>query len=149
MSLLFSLIPIEHKTMDNRWFLSGASPTPQNLPSSPSIGFPVDGDPSTGQPATIAGSYWPHQIGEELRNVILYAGLTPAANVLNQLVTAIFHSPVFTGNPSVPTQSTSDNSYQAVNSSWIRSAMGNIASATGFQCQMQSTGFIVAGLISL
>ena len=51
-------------------------------------------------------------------------------------------SPGFSGTPTVPTQSTSDNSSQAVNSSWIRSAMANIASAAGFSCSRGSSGYI-------
>jgi hypothetical protein len=75
--------------MDNRKFESGASASPPSAPASPSSGYPTDGNPGTGVPATIPGSYWAHQIGEELRAVIAAAGLTPDHTNLDQLLAAL------------------------------------------------------------
>ena len=76
--------------MDNRSFLSNASATPPTAPGSPSAGYPVDGNPSTGTAATIPGAYWAHQIGEELRAIIAGAGLSPNSSTLTQLRDALF-----------------------------------------------------------
>lgn len=51
-------------------------------------------------------------------------------------------SPTFTGTPQAPTQANTDNSTQIVNSSWVRTAMGNIASAAGFVFYLSTQGFI-------
>ncbi len=75
--------------MDNRSFQSGAAASAPAAPASPSSGYPTNGNPSTGTPATLPGAYWFHQIGEEIRNVIAAAGLTPNNTTLNQLSTAI------------------------------------------------------------
>ena len=75
--------------MDNRSWLSGASATPPVAPSSPSVGYPTGGNPSTSTPPTNPGPYWPHAVGEELRAVIVAGGLTPNAAVLNQLLLAL------------------------------------------------------------
>lgn len=75
--------------MDNRSWESGASATPPSPPSTPSSGYPVKGNPSTGTPATKPGQYWFHQIGEEMRNLITAAGLTPSNTDLTQLQQAI------------------------------------------------------------
>lgn len=75
--------------MDNRSFESGASATPPAAPASPSAGYPTNGNPTLAIPATLPGDYWFYQIGEEIRNVIVGAGLTPSAADLSQLTTAI------------------------------------------------------------
>ena len=45
-------------------------------------------------------------------------------------------SPAFTGTPTTPTPADTDNSTKVVNSSWVRTSMGNIASAAGFSAAL-------------
>lgn len=73
----------------DRVFKSGASATPPSPPSSPSVGYPIGGDPGLGTPATKPGPYWYHMITEELRGLVAAAGLTPDASNLNQLTLAV------------------------------------------------------------
>jgi hypothetical protein len=75
--------------MDNRSFESASSASPPTAPGSPSVGYPTNGNPGTGTPATKPGAYWFHQLGEEIRNVITAAGLTPASGTLTQLLSAL------------------------------------------------------------
>ena len=75
--------------MDNRSFLSAASSIPPTPPSTSSTGYPIDGKPATGQPATIIGAYWFYQLGEEIRSIITAADITPSTSTLNQLLSAI------------------------------------------------------------
>ncbi len=75
--------------MDNRKWQSAAAGSPPSVPGSPSSGFPTNGNPGTSTPATIPGDWWFHQIGEELRSVIVAAGLTPTHSAVNQLLAAI------------------------------------------------------------
>jgi hypothetical protein len=75
--------------MDNRSFESASSASPPTAPGSPSVGYPTNGNPGTGTPATKPGAYWFHQLGEEIRNVITAAGLTPASGTLTQLLTSL------------------------------------------------------------
>lgn len=75
--------------MDNRAWMSGASGTAPTAPGSPSTGYPTGGNPGTGTPPTNPGPYWFHQIGEELRAVIVAGGGTPSQGSLNQLLTAL------------------------------------------------------------
>lgn len=75
--------------MDNRKWQAAASATPPAVEASPSSGYPTDGNPSTPTPATIPGARWFHQVGEEIRDVIVSAGLTPSDSDLTQLTQAI------------------------------------------------------------
>lgn len=75
--------------MNPREFLSGASPTAPTRPASPSTGYPSAGNPGAGSPPTVPGPYWFHQFGEELRAVIVAAGLVPSGSDLTQLLTAL------------------------------------------------------------
>jgi hypothetical protein len=75
--------------MEPRAYNSGTSESPPPVPASPSIGYPTSGDPSSAQPATVPGPYRDYAIGEEIRNVILEAGLTPNITDLTQLQQAI------------------------------------------------------------
>lgn len=75
--------------MDNRQWSSGASGTPPTAPASPSVGYPTPGDPSLGLEPTKGGAWWFHQIGEELRAVLIAAGITPDHANLGQLNEAI------------------------------------------------------------
>jgi hypothetical protein len=75
--------------MDNRTLEANASATPPTAPATPSIGYPQKGNPGTGTAASKGGVFWYYQIGEELRNVLLAAGLTPTTGDLTQIVTSI------------------------------------------------------------
>lgn len=99
--------------MDNRKFQAAASATPPAAEASPSTGYPTDGNPSGGIPATIPGAAWFNQIGEELRNVIVAAGLSPDAAVLTQLLTALRSAGVF------QTPSQFDNTTKAATTEFV------------------------------
>lgn len=73
----------------DRVFESGAIGSAPSAPASPSSGYPTAGNPSTATPATKPGPYWFHQVTEELRAVIVGAGLTPSHTDLDQLKEAI------------------------------------------------------------
>lgn len=73
----------------DRVFESGAIGSAPSAPASPSSGYPTAGNPSTATPATKPGSYWFHQVTEELRAVITGAGITPSHTDLDQLKEAI------------------------------------------------------------
>ncbi len=75
--------------MDNRKWESGASATPPDAPVAPSSGYPTDGDPLASIPPTIPGAHWFYQIGEELRAVLVAAGITPDLANVGQLSEAI------------------------------------------------------------
>ncbi len=81
--------------MDNQALESGASATPPTAPASPSMGYPTKGNPGTGTPASKGGVFWHYQIGEELRAVIVAAGLTPSTSVLTQLRDALRSAGLF------------------------------------------------------
>jgi hypothetical protein len=71
--------------MDSRSYQAGAIGTAPTAPASPSVGYPTNGNPGTGTPATQPGEYWFYQIGEEIRNVLVAAGVTPVLATLTQL----------------------------------------------------------------
>ena len=73
----------------DRTFEAGASGTPPSAPASPSTGYATAGNPATSTPATKPGKYWYHMVTEELRKVIVDAGLTPDHTNVNQLSQAI------------------------------------------------------------
>lgn len=73
----------------DRVFESGAAGLAPAAPASPSSGFATGGNPSGGVPATKPGPYWFHMVTEEIRAVIVAAGLTPDHLALNQLALAI------------------------------------------------------------
>lgn len=73
----------------DRIYASGAAGTPPSVPASPSSGYPTAGNPGAGTPATKPGPYWYHMITEELMQVIIAAGITPAPGTLTQLKQAL------------------------------------------------------------
>jgi hypothetical protein len=73
----------------DRAFNSFISATPPAPPAVPLIGYPTSGNPTEGIPATRPGPYWFHMMTEELRNVILSAGMVPDATNLSQLALAL------------------------------------------------------------
>jgi Putative tail fiber protein gp53-like, C-terminal len=75
--------------MEPRNYESGAAETPPTAPETPSLGYPIAGNPSTGTPATKPGPFWLYKVGESLRRVIVSEGLTPDDADLDLLNTAI------------------------------------------------------------
>jgi phage-related tail fiber protein len=75
--------------METRNYQAGAIATPPDAPVLPSNGYPSNGNPSSGQSATQPGAHWFYKIGEELRNLIVNAGLIPADGDLTQLYQAV------------------------------------------------------------
>lgn len=73
----------------DRTFESGAAGSPPSAPASPSSGYPTAGNPQTATPATKPGPWWYHMMTEELRAVIVAAGLTPDHTDVTQLSQAI------------------------------------------------------------
>lgn len=61
--------------MTNPIWKSDASTTKWQVPFEFSIGFPTDADVVTGTPATHPGGNWFEAMAEEIRNVIVAAGL--------------------------------------------------------------------------
>ena len=70
-------------------FKSAVSGTPPDAPSVPLIGHPQSGNPALGQQATKPGPWWYYMMTQELRNIILAAGLVPSALDLNQVLDAL------------------------------------------------------------
>jgi hypothetical protein len=91
--------------MDLRSYQAGAAATAPPAPASPSVGFPTAGTPGS-VPATEPGPWWFHQQAEEARAILLAAGLTPSATVLNQLLTAL--QTLFAGKMTTITRSSGD-----------------------------------------
>jgi len=75
--------------MEPRNLRSGASDTPPVKLVSPSVGYPSPGNPATGTPAAVGGAFWNYALSEEMRNVIVGAGLTPNDDELDQFWQAI------------------------------------------------------------
>jgi hypothetical protein len=75
--------------MEPRNYESGAAETPPTTPETPSSGYPIAGNSSTGTPATKPGPFWIYKVGESLRRVIVAAGLTPSDSNLDLLTNAI------------------------------------------------------------
>lgn len=73
----------------DRAFSSGASGTPPSAPASPSSGYATSGNPGTGTPATKPGAWWYHMVTEELRQLIVAAGLTPDYTNTSQVAQAV------------------------------------------------------------
>lgn len=68
---------------------SNVSGTAPAAPAVPLVGFPRAGNSLTGEKATRPGPYWYHMITQELRNVVVAAGLTPDASDLDQVLQAL------------------------------------------------------------
>lgn len=73
----------------DRVFESGASASPPAAPASPSSGYASAGNPGSATPATKPGPYWYHMMTEEVRGVLVAAGLTPDHTNLTQLAAAV------------------------------------------------------------
>lgn len=75
--------------MDLSSYAASAGASAPTAPSSPSIGYPSDGNPTSGAPATIPGAYWFYQVQQEIHHLLTTAGITPAAGTLTQLAAAV------------------------------------------------------------
>lgn len=73
----------------DRYWESNALGTAPALPSTPSVGYPTDGNLGTSTPPTNPGAWWFHMITEEIRAVIVAAGLTPNGPTVTQLLAAL------------------------------------------------------------
>ena len=73
----------------DRKFKSGAAAAPPAAADNASDGYATAGNPAGGVAATKPGPYWYHMITEEMRNVIVGAGLVPDKALVNQLLAAI------------------------------------------------------------
>ena len=74
--------------MEPRNYLANANDTPPSAPASPSNGYPQSSVPGTSE-ATTPGTFWFYKVGEEMRNVLVAAGLTPTDAELDQLLGAV------------------------------------------------------------
>jgi hypothetical protein len=74
--------------MDTLW-KADASPTTWGAPPGFSIGYPRSGDVTTGAHPTVVGGWWFQSMVDEIRTVILAAGLVYDPTDTTQLVVAI------------------------------------------------------------
>lgn len=109
----------------DRAFSSGSSASPPAAPGSPSIGYPTSGNSGTGTPATKPGPYWYHMITEEIRGVLVAAGLTPSQGDVTQLLQALRAAGVF------QTQATNDSSTKVATTAFANP--GSSLSGSGYQ----------------
>lgn len=107
--------------METRNYQSGASATPPSAPVTPSVGYPINGNPATGTPATQPGAYWFYKIGEELRNVIVNSGLTPDDLNLAQLLTALKGGGLF------DTQAAGDKSRKVATTEFVKNSIPDLS----------------------
>lgn len=75
--------------MVDRVYQRNATETAPQPPSDPSVGYPTNGNPAGGIPATAPGAWWYHMITESLRKIVVQAGLTPDHEDLDQVVEAL------------------------------------------------------------
>ena len=71
--------------MNLNQYEKGAVAAQTTPPESLTAGYPTNGNPATGQQATVPGAYWYYQIQAELDNLLKKAGLTPDHKRLTQL----------------------------------------------------------------
>jgi hypothetical protein len=74
--------------MDHYFESNGVLSAPVT-PTATDGAYPTDGDLVSGIPASTPGAWWFHMLSEEVRNVIIGAGLTPDFKSTNQLYSAI------------------------------------------------------------
>ena len=127
--------------MESRTILANAAPSPPIPPANPSMGYPSDGNPATNTPAGTPGAYWFYQISEEIRNAIIALGMTPDANQVNQLATAITKALAgiaWAGLTGVPIKTASNDATAADNSdsdfpstSWFWNALSQATTHIG------------------
>lgn len=75
--------------MDSRYLSADASASTPSPDDALAQGFPTEGNTDLGVLATRIGAWWFYQVGEEIRNCIIAAGITPDKTKVNQLAQAI------------------------------------------------------------
>ena len=75
--------------MDSRYVASDASSSAPRPDDAQVQGYPTEGNDELGVLATKLGAWWFYQVGEEIRNCIIAAGITPDKTKVNQLAQAI------------------------------------------------------------
>ncbi len=75
--------------METRKYTADASASAPDMATLTSQGYPIEGNPTLGIRATKPGAAWFYGVGEEIRNAILGAGITPDNGSLDQLASAI------------------------------------------------------------
>jgi len=128
--------------MDSRVFEAGAAVSPPSAPTSPSEGYPTNGNPATGTPATVPGEWWFHMLGEEIRAVIVAAGLTPDHADLDQLLSALRSTGVFQTAPQFDSDTSVATTEFVRRSGMQKSGVVSVAGATNI------TGEHIGGTIS-
>ena len=126
--------------MDNRSFEYGAAASAPTAPGTPSVGYPSNGNAGTGTPATRPGQYWFHQIGEELRAVIVAGSLAPDSGTLTQVrdaISAMIDSAV--AGALMPAGAIAYVSQTAVPTGWIK-ANGAAVSRTTYATLFAAIG---------
>jgi len=73
--------------MEPRAYKAGAAGTPPALTNDYSVGYPYTATDTTA--ATVAGAYWFYGWGEEIRNTVIKAGITPLVTDNTQFLQAI------------------------------------------------------------
>ena len=71
--------------MDSHFYEADAVKAAPDLSTLASEGYPTDGSPELGTPATLPGAAWFYAVGEEIRNAILAGGKTPDKSSVDQL----------------------------------------------------------------
>lgn len=66
-------------------FYADASPTPPPRPENPSVGYPSNGDPSTGRAPTTPGAWFFYMLMVEFETLLKQNGIEPSAENLHQL----------------------------------------------------------------
>lgn len=66
-------------------FYADASPTPPPRPANPSVGYPSNGDPSTGRAPTTPGAWFFYMLMVEFETLLKQNGIEPSAENLHQL----------------------------------------------------------------
>lgn len=108
----------------DRVFTSGASATPPSPPASPSSGYATAGNPGVPTAPTEPGPWWFHMMTEEVRAVIVAAGLTPNHEDVTQLSQAIL---AMFANIATPPQF--DNDTSIATTAFVQRALGNFQSS--------------------
>jgi len=104
----------------NLW-KSGASATPPDAPTSPSVGYPTGGDPALGIEPTTGGAYWFYQLSQEIQALLVAAGITPDHEDLGQVLAAldIMYAPKGVGGVEFFATSTAPTGYLKANGALI------------------------------
>lgn len=75
--------------MDNKHYQANAVDSAPELSTLSSEGYPTNGSPSLGIPATQPGAAWFHAVASEIANAIKAGGVTPDAQKVDQLSQSI------------------------------------------------------------